>query len=180
MAPSADRMSWKGSMHSGRRDEEGDDDAKSPMAMDGRDGNNEETNLVVDNTAHDEDAKPRSRSVSTIASLRSAHSKSQSPPRRRHTARSGSISENIVDRNGVKKIVLETTSSSDSEERALLVQSDEAHAHEDDSKGHSEAESSNTNGQNGGKKKRKKRGKKKKGNAGGDSSESQPLLGDGR
>jgi metal transporter CNNM len=120
-----------------------------------------------------EESKPRSRSVSTIASLRSARSRSKSPPTRRHTARSGSISENIVDVNGIKKIVLETTSSSDSEGKTLLVvPADDAQ----DPKGHSDAESTNTGSKSGGKKKRKKRGKKKKGNAG-DSSESQPLLG---
>jgi metal transporter CNNM len=181
MAPNADRMSCKGSMHSGHGEGGDNNAAKPPTAMDGEDANKEDAYLVVDNTTQDDDAKPRSRSVSTIASLRSTGSKDKSPPRRRHTARSGSISENIVDVNGIKKIVLETTSSSDSEEKALLAaQSDETHAHDDDSKGHSEAESSNPNGQSGSKKKRKKRGKKKKGNAGGDNGESQPLLGDGR
>jgi metal transporter CNNM len=179
MAPNADHMSWKGSMHSGRREGDDDNDAKSPRAMNGEDAYKEGADIVIDNT-QDTNTKSRSRSVSTIASLRSAHSKARSPPRRRHTARSGSISENVVDVNGIKKIVLETTSSSDSEERALLMQSDETHDHNDDSKGHSEAESSNPNGQGGSKKKRKKRGKKKKGNGGGDHSESQPLLGDGR
>ncbi|KAF2136409.1 uncharacterized protein K452DRAFT_329726 [Aplosporella prunicola CBS 121167] len=56
---------------------------------------------------------PRSqRSSSTVASLRSA-SGSGSPKPRKSKARSGSISENVIDVNGVKKIVLEANSSSD-------------------------------------------------------------------
>jgi metal transporter CNNM len=183
MAPSGDRMSWR-SGRSGQKD--ADDEPRSPKSTT-TNGNQ----YVVDHTKpveysmkHDDDSKPdeeltaegskpRSRSVSTIASLRSARSRSKSPPTRRHTARSGSISENVVDVNGIKKIVLETTSSSDSEGKTLLVvPADDAQ----DSKGHSDAESTNTGSKSGGKKKRKKRGKKKKGNAG-DSSESQPLLG---
>jgi metal transporter CNNM len=172
MAPSGDRMSWK----SGRSGPKGgDEDVRSPKTT--SDGNDY---ITVDNTPkqddnakdENEDAKPRARSVSTIASLRSA--RTMSPPPRRHTARSGSISENIVDVNGIKKIVLETTSSSDSDDKTLLVVP--ADGAEDDAKGHSDAESATAGSKSGGKKKRKKRGKKKKGNAG-ESSESQPLLG---
>jgi metal transporter CNNM len=173
MAPSGDRMSWK-SGRSGMRG--GEEEARSPKSTAG--GNDY---ITVDNSAKDDDntkqedeaAKPRARSVSTIASLRSARSKS--PPPRRHTARSGSISENIVDVNGIKKIVLETTSSSDSDDKTLRVVS--ADGAQDDSRGHSDAESATAGSKSGGKKKRKKRGKKKKGNAG-EGSESQPLLGD--
>ncbi|CAO2647541.1 Nn.00g084630.m01.CDS01 [Neocucurbitaria sp. VM-36] len=166
MAPSGDRMSWK-SGRSGLGAAE--DEPTSPKAK--AHDNNEDT-LVVDNRNKDEGQKERSRSVSTIGSLHSVRSHSRSPPTKRHTARSGSISENVVDVNGIKKIVLETTSSSDSEDKVLLVQADGA----EDQK-HSEAESANTGGKGASKKKRKKRGKKKKGN-GGESSETQPLLGD--
>lgn len=169
-APTGDRISWK----SGRSGAQLDDEPRSPKATSS--GAHEDGYLVVDNTKDKDDndkTKPRSRSVSTIGSLRSAKTRSPSPQNKRHTARSGSISENIVDVNGIKKIVLETTSSSDSEDKALLTQADGV----DEAKGNSEAESSHTASKAGGKKKRKKRGnKKKKGNAG-ESSESQPLLG---
>lgn len=168
-APSGDRMSWK-SGRSGARALE--DDALSPRAT-GKE-NDENAHLNVGDNAKDQntgDDNPRSRANSTVGSLHSVKTRSRSP-KRRHTARSGSISENIVDVDGIRKVVLETTSSSDEEDKAHLL-ADGAQ----DSKGHSEAESSNTGNKTGGKKKRKKRGKKKKGN-GGDSSESQPLLGD--
>jgi metal transporter CNNM len=116
-------------------------------------------------------SRERSHSHSTIGSLHSGRSRSRSPPKKRTTARSGSISENIIDVNGVKKIVLETTSSSDSEDKLANSQTDGA----EDSRQHSEAESQNANKGGESKKKRKKRGKKK--NKGGNSSESQPLLG---
>jgi len=177
MAPGGDRMSWK-SGRSGIRDAEEEPPSPKSSANGG-------DYLVVDNTKqhdegdddnHNHDSRSRARSVSTIASLRSARSRSKSPPKKRHTARSGSISENVVDVNGVKKIVLETTSSSDSDDKLLLLSPTDGA--QDDSKGHSDADSANPGSQAGGsKKKRKKRGKKKKGNAG-DGSESQPLLGD--
>lgn len=158
--PSGDRMSWK-SGKSGAKNT--GDDVISPGAQptyaeivtEGTDGNG----------AH---FKGRRNSHSTIGSLHSGKSRSRSPPRKRHTARSGSISENIIDVNGVKKIVLETTSSSDSEDKLARSQTDGA----EDSRQQSEAESQNAN-KGDSKKKRKKRGKKKKGNG----SESQPLLG---
>jgi len=186
-APTGDRMSWRSGRSSNREDY---DEPRSPKYQASRDAE-----IVVDNTqTKEENALPRpqsrpssskadssheyepkrSKSVSTIASLRSTRSRSASPPRRRHTARSGSISENIIDVNGVKKIVLETTSSSDSEDKNLQVQADGAQ----DSKTHSDAESANAGGKGGSKKKRKKRGKKKK--SGNGDSESQPLLGSGR
>ena len=122
--------------------------------------------------------KQRSRSVSTVASL--PKSVSQSPPKKRHTARSGSISENIVEANGFRKVVLETTSSSDSEDKALLSQTDGTQDHKENEPVTTDAEGTQTESQNGGNKKknRKKRGKKKKGNAEGNG-ENQPLLGGG-
>jgi metal transporter CNNM len=174
MAPGGDRMSWKSGRSAHSRIRDPDDEPQSP-----RSNANGSDYLVVDNTRQHDDTKDgdesrdRSRSVSTIASLRSSRSKS--PPKKRHTARSGSISENIVDVNGIKKIVLETTSSSDSDDKVLLVAP--ADGAQDESHDHSEAESANPGSQAGGtKKKRKKRGKKKKQAGGG--SESQPLLGD--
>jgi metal transporter CNNM len=169
MAPSGDRMSWK----SGRSGlNEAGDEPTSPKSVPVDGNKNTEAN---GNSA----AKPRRNSVSTIGSLRSAPSRSRSPPKKRHTARSGSISENVIDVNGVRKIVLETTSSSDSDDKVTVVQSDgaldsSAHSGSRD-EAHSEADSPNPGSKSSGsKKKRKKRGKKKKG---GDNHESEPLLG---
>ncbi|KAH7074247.1 hypothetical protein FB567DRAFT_563992 [Paraphoma chrysanthemicola] len=174
MAPSGDRMSWK-SGRSGLR--EADAEPRSPKytAKDDEEIVVDDTKQDGEGTNRDHGSRPRSRSVSTIASLKSTRTRSKSPPKKRHTARSGSISENVIDVNGVKKIVLETTSSSDSEDKVLVdVQADGAH---DGDRGHSEAESNNAGGKSKDKKKRKKRGKKKKGGNAGESSESQPLLG---
>lgn len=146
------------------------DDAVSPGAQP-----NQPTfaEVVAENTdgKNDDQSRQRSNSHSTIGSLHSGKSRSHSPPKKRHTARSGSISENIIDVNGVKKIVLETTSSSDSEDKLASSQTDDAQ----DSRQQSEDESPHPSSKGEGKKKRKKRGKKK--NKGGNSSESQPLLG---
>ncbi|KAH7397435.1 hypothetical protein BKA66DRAFT_509151 [Pyrenochaeta sp. MPI-SDFR-AT-0127] len=166
MAPSGDRVSWK-SGRSGQR--AADEDVLSPKATAGE--NDENAHLNVNNKDENHGSRGRSRSVSTIGSLHSIKSRSRSPPKKRHTARSGSISENVVDVNGIKKIVLETTSSSDSEDKDTGRHADGAQ----DQK-HSDAESANASGKGASKKKRKKRGKKKKGSAG-ESSETQPLLG---
>ncbi|KAF1925964.1 DUF21-domain-containing protein [Didymella exigua CBS 183.55] len=161
--PSGDRMSWKSGKTSTKNAGE---DAISPgaqpfpsyaeVAADGANGNDQDQ------------SRGRRNSHSTIGSLRSG--RSRSPPKKRHTARSGSISENVIDVNGVKKIVLETTSSSDSEDKLAGSHADSAQ----DSRQQSEDESLHAS-KSDSKKKRKKRGKKK--NKGGNSSESQPLLG---
>jgi metal transporter CNNM len=114
----------------------------------------------------------RSNSRSTVGSLLSRPSGADSP-KRRNTARSGSISQNIVDMNGVRKMVLETASSSDSEDKAFAAAQVDGAL---DQKPNSDQEDMN-NSQTSSKKKRKKRGKKKKG-GNGDGSESQPLLGE--
>jgi metal transporter CNNM len=135
----------------------------------------ENTGLLADNRPQ---AKARSASVSTVGSLHSIHSSgSRSPPLKRHTARSGSISENVVDVNGVKKIILETTSSSDSDDKTIgggpadrvQIQMSNSSAMEEKNDT-DDKRSSNSN-----KKKRKKRGKKKK--SAGEGSENKPLLG---
>lgn len=158
-SPNADRISWK-SGKSGRKNIE--DDPTSPRSQPA----DETTKLIIEPGSG---SRQRTKSTSTIGSLPSAPSLSHSPPRKRHTARSGSISENIVDFNGVRKIVLETTSSSDSEPNPtgqIDGADEQQHAPETDGKAEEKK-----------KKKRKKRGKKKK--TGGESSESQPLLGGG-
>ena len=163
MAPGGDQTSFK-SGKSGRAAAE--DDLLSPKAS--ANENDESAHLIVDNMNKDSVSKERSRSVSTIGSLRS---RSRSPPTKQHTARSGSISENVIHVGGIKKMVLETTSSSDSEDKAANEQADG-----DEDQKHSDAESAELGSKGANKKKRKKRGKKKKGNAG-ESSETQPLLG---
>lgn len=169
MASNGDRMSWR-SGRSGRSATRAYGDAStSPKS---RGGDNESSRqLGRSGTSDNGRSRGRSRSVSTIASLHSVRTRSNSPVRR-HTARSGSISENIVDVNGIKKIVLETTSSSDSEDKAAAKRAD---GHDDK---HSETESSHAGGKGGNKKRRKKRGKKKKKGGAGDSHETQPLLED--
>jgi metal transporter CNNM len=171
MASNGDRMSWKES-RSGPR--EAGEDLMSPKG--GANENDETAHLIIDNRKENDQSRGRSRSVSTIASLKSVRSRSKSPLKKRHTARSGSISENVVDVNGIKKIVLETTSSSDSEDKTASSQADGHEEHDDDQQ-RSEAESSQAGGNGANKKKRKKRGKKKKSGPG-NSNETQPLLGD--
>lgn len=166
ISQTADRMSWK----SGKSGKSGLKPAEEEPASPKSAAADESTALIIDNKYDDSTSKQRSRSVSTIASLHSVRLRSKSPPKKRHTARSGSISENIVDVNGVKKIILETTSSSDSDQRLQRAQADSAQPATSETDGKS---AENTD--NGGRKKRKKRSKKKK--AAGESSESQPLLG---
>lgn len=166
MQLNSDRTSWKDGKNGLKPAEEEPASPKSTTA-------DENTKLIIDNTSG---SKQRSKSVSTIGSLHSVRSQSPDPPKKRQTARSGSISENIVDLNGVRKIVLETTSSSDSEEKGASRPADRSQ--EQDRGTSSEADPKAGENEGGKKKKRKKRGKKKKN--GGESSESQPLLGGDR
>jgi metal transporter CNNM len=56
-------------------------------------------------------------SQSTIGSLQESRQRSRSPfYKSKGPARSGSITENVIDSNGIRKVVLETTSSSESNE----------------------------------------------------------------
>jgi metal transporter CNNM len=66
----------------------------------------------------DRDKRPADRreSTSTIGSLPSVDSTEGLHRKRRLGARSGSISEHVIEVGGIKKVVLETTSSSDAEE----------------------------------------------------------------
>jgi metal transporter CNNM len=166
ISQNADRMSWK-SGKSGVGQEQTQEGSHSPKST-AADETNETSALIVDNNYNATEPRGRTKSVSTIGSLHSHKTRSQSPPKRSHTARSGSISENIVDVNGVRKIILETTSSSDSDQKQQSSQMESAQAP-------SPPEGSVVGEDNSGKKKRKKRGKKKK--TAGEGSESQPLLG---
>ncbi|KIV98818.1 hypothetical protein, variant [Verruconis gallopava] len=98
-------------------------------------------------------------SASVVGSLHSIDS--EEPRKKRLSARSGSITEQVVEVDGVRKIILETTSSSDE------VEQEEAHV---DVKKTSEESADKK------KKKRKKRAGKKK-HKKDESGESAPLLG---
>lgn len=175
----ADRMSWKESSRSNAADDDTPASPKSHQA-------NENSKLIIEGNdmgsenrgRSNVESKQRSQSVSTIASLRHSPSPSRSPPKKRHAARSGSISENIVEANGVRKIVLETTSSSDSEDKATVTKFDGAQDQKENTNTDTEGTANDSQTASNSKKQRKKRGKKKKkGNASG-SGENQPLLGD--
>lgn len=108
-------------------------------------------------------------STNSQSSLGSLHSGMKSPDRRiRINARSGSITENIIDMGGIKKTVLETTSSSEDPEDGARIQgdgpSDEGRADKENNKSSEPA----------GKKKRRR--KKRKG--GRTDTEDTPLLGE--
>ena len=122
------------------------------------------------------EGRRRRASVSTLGSMHSG--RSPSPRTKRAPARSGSITENIVDTGGIKKTVLELTSSSSDQEAngggraagpasssSLAVQPLTDGTHEEGGEGGEQERRS------GGKKKRRRR--KKKGG------EFEPLLGRG-
>ena len=97
-------------------------------------------------------------------------SNTKSPPRsKRGAARSGSITEQIVDAGGIKKTVLEMTSSFASGEGGAQVQTDESLDVIDDRK---------EKNQPGNSKKKKRRRRAKKGGAAA-ADEDTPLLGNG-
>jgi len=109
-------------------------------------------------------SRSRATSQSTLGSM---HSGRKSPPgSKRGTARSGSITENIIDAGGIRKTVLEMTSSSeDPEAGGAKVPA---------SGGNSDgAAHGKENERNGGKKKRRRRKRK-----GGGMGESEELLGE--
>ena len=110
--------------------------------------------------------RSRTNSESTLGSI---HSGTKSPQKnKRGTARSGSITEQIVDAGGIKKTVLEMTSSSDSGEGGAQVQ---GNGPSDTLDGKEE------NNQPGDSKKKKRRRRARKG--GGGNGEDTPLLGNG-
>ena len=111
----------------------------------------------------------RSDSQSTLGSM---HSGMKSPVSRsrshRGTARSGSITENIIDAGGFKKTVLEMTSSSEDPEGSNGANGKNGGERSDDDEGGKENE--RHDGTSGGKKKRRRRKRK-------DGGEDEPLLG---
>lgn len=132
--------------------------------------------MIVDKTGQSRSVTAESRSNSShsqLGELGGSVGNSRRPSKVRRAARSGSITENLVDVGGMKKMVLETTSSSDDIE--------EGAANGDDSKDGQDADGdANDEHANGGsekKKKKKKRGGKKFRNKGKNGSgDSTPLL----
>lgn len=105
--------------------------------------------------------RSRGNSHSTVGSLNGRDS--PSPPNKRGTARSGSITENIIEAGGIRKTVLEMTSSSDDlDEGGARVRGG----------GSAEGRKSALESGEGGRKKRRRR-KRKPGEKGG---EEEPLL----
>ncbi|KAL6244836.1 cell agglutination protein Mam3 [Rhinocladiella similis] len=118
-----------------------------------------------------------SDSHSTICSLPDSRSRSRSPIyRSKGPARSGSITENIIDANGFRKVVLETTSSSESNEEEDNSGTNKHHtpAIQDESSGVNLRGGDEANGQAESAKKKKRRRRKNKHGKG----EREPLLGD--
>lgn len=114
--------------------------------------------------------KSRTGSESTLGSLEDSGIRSDLP--KRGTARSGSITEQIVDAGGIKKTVLEMTSSSDDhdqEEGGAKVGGGED--------GPADAKENDKPGEGGGRKKRRR--KKRTGGKGRADGENTPLLGNG-
>lgn len=80
-------------------------------------GSPQTSNAQKDNNQQLRPGARRTNSQSTLGSLPDDRPRSKSPfYQSRGPARSGSITENIVDTNGIRKVVLETTSSSESNE----------------------------------------------------------------
>ncbi len=119
------------------------------------------------------DDRPKSKRANSEDTIGSMHDGIKSPPTKRGTARSGSITENIIDMGGIKKTVLETTSSSeDQEDGGAQVHGDGASEANDD-----EGKENSKPGEGSGKKKRRR--KKRAGGSKGGGSEDTPLLGGG-
>lgn len=115
----------------------------------------------------------RTASQDTVGSM---HSGVFSPKTKRRPARSGSITENIIDAGGFKKTVLEMTSSSDDNENGGASIGDSFGS---DGNG-SEGKENQKHGSSGGGGKKKRRRRKRKGGNGGGNGDREDLLGNGR
>lgn len=121
-----------------------------------------------------EEGEEQTRSSSTqkdssrTGSIKSVDSHSEFIYHHRGPARSGSITEQIVDVNGIRKVVLHTTgtSSSDGEDKIATKQEDQQGDHPDHASSHSNAKK---------RRRRKKRGQNSK-HEDGEHGEDQPLL----
>ncbi len=124
-----------------------------------------------------------SDSQSTVGSLPGSRPRSRSPwHHSKGPARSGSITENIVDANGIRKVVLEPSSSSESNEDDDNGEANKGRPRKDSQRGSTRSKSPNVRrgsseqGQNGSSqtKKKARRRKRKQHNDG----EREPLLGE--
>jgi metal transporter CNNM len=144
-------------------------DAFQPKLVLPNDGEGKDSQ-AKSNVASEENNPPTPASASSVGSLRSHPSNSALASERRHTkrgyVRSGSITENVVEAGGVRKVVLEATSSGEEAEASggrteLVITeqiSEDDHA---DGGASSQADGSNTASGQGAKK--KSRRKKRKG-----------------
>jgi len=109
--------------------------------------------------------------------------RSKSPYRSKGPARSGSITENVVDTNGIRKVVLETTSSSDSNDEEQHNGSSKNQSEQPGSSGGSSSSDTHPRGgegddhDNDDASTSKKKRRRKKRNAQGKNGETEPLLG---
>ncbi|KAJ5650728.1 uncharacterized protein N7484_004451 [Penicillium longicatenatum] len=129
--------------------------------------------VSIPDPVHEEwEGQPRSASTqndsSQTGSIKSVDSRSDFIYHRRGPARSGSITEQIVDVNGIRKVVLHTTgtSSSDGEDKNSPKHTDQQGDHPDQAESHSNAKK---------RRRRKKRGQNSK-LENGEHGENQPLL----
>lgn len=122
----------------------------------------------------------RSASQSTLGSLRKQNSGPSNSKKTNSVARSGSITENIVDTGGIKKTVLETTSSSSDDIEDGQAAATAANVNGAQSSGSGLAEEAKENEAGGKKKRRRKRKGGKVGKGDGEAGENTPLLNGGK
>ena len=159
-----------GSIHSGPSPPSPNKARKGLAALAENDSHGSEEDISRENR---QGSKHRSRANSE-STLGSMHSGTKSPQKiMRGTARSGSITEQIVDAGGIKKTVLEMTSSSDSGEGGAQVQGDRP-SDVIDGKNNGNKENDRPDDS----KRKKRRRKTRKG--GSVDNENMPLLGNGR
>ena len=118
----------------------------------------------------------RTASQDTVGSMQSGVF---SPKTKRLAARSGSITENIIEAGGFKKTVLEMTSSSDDNENGGASIGEEFGSGGDGSEVKENHKQGAAGGGGGGKKKRRRR-KRKGGDGGAGNGDREALLGEGR
>jgi len=115
--------------------------------------------------------------ASNLSTLQSEHSSDSlgsmqarnTKPRKRGTARSGSITENIVEANGIRKVVLETTSNSDDELNERLLK-DQDSSKDSIVANHTEKDTQEETPKSEEVKKKRRRTRKKKGSKAGEGS----------
>ena len=122
----------------------------------------------------------RSASQSTLGSLQKQNSGTSNFKKTNSVARSGSITENIVDTGGIKKTVLETTSSSSDDIEDGQATAIASNVNGAQSSGGGLAEEAKENEAGGRKKRRRKKKGGKVGKGDGEAGENTPLLNGGK